>query len=126
MAIFEIVPLNQNKLVLPDNSGTDLAGIKLQYTSCNEKTDKQVLFNVRNNYQHLDKVNPELKFASAVSMFSLKLKNSRFLNHNISWQIIADAAKASANKDNFLQMEFIDLVNKAEKIYDVKRKRKSS
>jgi Ca-activated chloride channel homolog len=119
MAIFQILPAE-------NTSQANLGNITLQYMRCNDKADHQVLYDVKNNYLSLEAVSPDLKFAAAVTMFALKLKNSRYMNNNIPWKTIAELAASSADKSNFLQQEFIGLVHKADKIYDVRKKRKTS
>lgn len=115
MAVFQI------ELVDPIQSiSRDLAQVSLQYTM--SKALKKIDFAVPNNYAPLDSVDKELKFASAISMFALKLKQSAFVGE-IDWDMVSDLANTSAS-NNFLQTEFVQLIEKAKKIYPAKKKKK--
>ncbi len=122
LAIFEIVPTQQNLLskinAAPDNIGE----VNLRY-NCTDTITKKLLFLIKNDYQVIDSVDRELKFAAAVTMFGLKIKQSKYFN-NVEWPLIKSVANASADKGNYLQQEFLQQVDKAEKIYGVKKKKR--
>lgn len=124
LAIFEILPTQQNQLTKNTSVTDDIAKLELKYTPFGDTTAKKLIYNVQNNFQSIDSANRELKFASAVTMFGMKLKQSKFINKDIDWTFISNVAKASADKSNYLQKEFIGLIEKAEKVYDVKKKKK--
>ena len=65
------------------------------------------------------------KFAAAVAMYGLKLKESPYLN-NKSWTEVRSQAEASVDKTHFLQGEFLKLVDKSIKIYEPKKKKKKN
>jgi Ca-activated chloride channel family protein len=123
LAIFEIVPTQQNLLTKNTSVTDDIATLNLKYSLCNDTASKSILYKVRNNYQHIDSVDKDLKFATAVTMFALKLKQSKYLN-DADWDQIGLVANSSADKKNFLQNEFLTLVEKGRKIYEVKKKKK--
>ena len=122
LAIFEIVPTQQNLLAKINASRDNIADINLRYNSADTIT-KKILFKVKNNYQDIDSVDRELKFAMAVTMFGLKIKQSKYFI-NVGWPLIKSIANASADKTNYLHQEFLQQIDKAEKIYSVKKKRK--
>ncbi|HNN72017.1 MAG TPA: DUF3520 domain-containing protein, partial [Ferruginibacter sp.] len=63
-------------------------------------------------------------FATAVAMFGLKVKQSKYIR-NAEWIDIHNIAQASYDPNVFLQAEFLQLVDKAEAIYSRKKKKKS-
>ena len=64
------------------------------------------------------------RFASAIAMYGLKLKESPYLN-NKSWSDVKDVAELAADKNIYLQNEFLKLVEKTIKIYEPKKKKKN-
>jgi len=124
LAVFEIVPTQQNLLTRNTTVSDDIATLSLRYTLCNDTAVCQSIYKVSNNYQYIDSIGNDLKFISAVTMFALKLKQSQYISNNIDWAFIKNIAVSSADKNNYLQQEFIKLIDKAEQIYSVKKKKK--
>ena len=50
-------------------------------------------------------IDKDLQFAAALSMFSLKLKNSKYIN-DIDWEQVEQIALAAADPANYLQNGF--------------------
>ncbi len=124
LAIFEIIPTQQNLLTLNSTVGDDIATLQLKFRRCNDSLNQKIIYNVKDDYKPIDSVDQELRFAATVTMFAMKLKQSKFLPSAIDWDFLkADAAKA-INRDAYLQREFFMLVEKAQKIYEVKKKKK--
>jgi Ca-activated chloride channel homolog len=123
LAIFEIVPTEKNKPPGNNSLNDDLAALSLRYSLCNDTSSKSIHYKVKNNFIAFDSVNRELQFAAAVTMFALKLKQSKFLNE-LDWGLIISIANQSADKNNYLQNEFLQLLEKAQKIYPEKKKKK--
>jgi Ca-activated chloride channel family protein len=124
VAIFEIIPTDQNRLTtgteLPDDIGT----IYLKYGLCNDTTTSVIKYPVTNNYKAFNEMPADLRFLTSVAIFGLKLKQSKYLPE-IEWQTLQNLAHAAANKDDYLQYEFLGLLTKAQKIYPEKKKKKS-
>ncbi|MEO8768598.1 MAG: von Willebrand factor type A domain-containing protein [Ferruginibacter sp.] len=127
LAIFELLPTQQNLLTKNTSVSDDIGKIELKYKSTNTSDTivKKLVFDVKSNYAFMDSIDRDLKFAAAVTMFGLKIKQSKFINDK-DWDFISKAAKACADKTNYLQNEFLGLIDKAQKIYDVKKKKKKS
>ncbi len=123
LAIFEILPTQQNLLSRNTSVSDDIAKLELKYKTPNDSLVKKINYDVKNNYQSIDAIDKELKFATAVTMFALKLKQSKFLN-DATWDLIKEVASTSADNKNYLQHGFLDLIDKAEKIYEEKKKKK--
>jgi len=120
MAIFELT--GTENLTVQDPDLQELGVLSLKYSNCGDTASKKLVYDMTNNYQHIDSIDREWKFAAAVAMFGMKLKQSKYLN-NAEWPLIKAVASA-ADRKNYLQNEFLTLVNKAEKIYAVKKKKK--
>jgi len=123
LAIFEIVPTQQNTLTLNSALADDLAELTLSYSLCNDTSGKRINQQVAANYISFNNIHPELKFATAVTMFALKLKDSKYI-HNTDWSSVVSVASVSADTTNYLQKEFLQLLEKVQKIYPEKKKKK--
>lgn len=125
LAIFEILPTQQNLLTKNTSVADDIGKLELKYTASNDTIVKKITFDVKGNYAGMESIDKDLRFATAVTMFALKLKQSKFLNE-ADWDFIYNFAKSTADKTIYLQNEFVTLVDKAQKIYDTKKKKKKS
>ncbi len=114
MAIFEV----QLKPDVKDN----IATVNLQYKPV--KTDVVVKQSFPVNYQLQDlmKADSSIRFATAVSMFGALLKHSPFAKKYTFSDVIKLGATA-VTEGNFAQREFLELVYKADRIYNPRKKR---
>ena len=122
LAIFEILPAQPEILAKINAATANIAEVNLRYNYIDTIT-KKLFYQVKNNFQVIDSLDREFKFAAAVTMFGLKIKQSKYFN-NIDWSLIKSVANASADKTNYLQNEFLQQIDKAAKIYSVKKKKK--
>lgn len=116
-AIFEIVPEDAQ----PKN---ELAKITIRYHDPADKTavNKSVSCNVSAAFS--DSIPACNLFATAIALYGLKLRDSKYIN-NASWDMIRSLAVAGADSNNYLQMDFLALLDKTIKIYEpVSKKRK--
>ncbi len=121
-AIFEIIPTEEN--IDADDFGTeDIASVKLNYRLPDDSTQKAETFTCINNYEDLHFLCSDLKFATTLTMFGLLLRNSKYASF-ASWNSLERMAKQFKNKDDYLQSEFLAIVENAKKIYS-KKGRKS-
>jgi Ca-activated chloride channel family protein len=116
LAIFEIVPNEKNTV-------KSMANISMRYTIGNDSTHQLIKHSCSQNFIPFNAIHKDLQFAAALTMFSLKLKYSRYVK-NINWSDIETIAKQCVDPDNYLQNEFLQLVAKAKKIYPAKRKKR--
>ena len=115
-ALFEIVPAVplQKQLIDP-------AQFALRYkasggnTQC-EMTEQPHLF-----FTQFDQLTAGQKFATAGVWFGSLLRNSKYVKGN-SWNDIISLVKASADKANYSQVEFLKLVEEAKRLYGRRRK----
>lgn len=122
LAIFQIIPTQQNLLTLDSPLADDLASLTLKYSLCADTAHKAINYAVKTNYTPFTKIHPELQFATSVAMFALKLKDSKYIHAD--WGSVVAVAAASAEKTDFLQAEFLQLLDKVQKIYPEKKKKK--
>jgi Ca-activated chloride channel family protein len=124
LAIFEIVPAS-DQLFKPDTFLKDaVAEIEMRYSLCNDTTVHTLSNLCTANYLDFKSIDKDLQFATAVAMFGLKVKQSKYIKQ-VDWQDIERIAKESHDPSNYLQSEFIGLISKAEDIYTSKKKKRN-
>lgn len=124
LALFEIVPTDQNKTTGNTVFTEPVADMSLRYSLCNDTSHLKMAYKVDNSFVPFDSLNKELQFATAVTMFALKLKQSKFFK-NVAWSQISPIACQSADQTDYLQKQFLDLLAKAQKIYPDDKKKKN-
>ncbi|MEP7236805.1 MAG: von Willebrand factor type A domain-containing protein [Ferruginibacter sp.] len=123
-AIFEIVPAS-DKLFKPEIFPKDnVANIEMRYSLCNDSTLLMLTNSCLANFTEFKNIDKELQFAAAVAIFALKLKQSKYIRQ-VDWTDIKKIASESYDPNNFLQTEFLQLVQKAEEIYSTKKRKKN-
>ncbi len=123
MAIFEIVPTEKNLQLVNSKSVIEIAQMDLNYSLNQDSIIKKIHYNANTVFTPINQVNKELKFAAAVTMFALKLKKSKYYNEQ-SWSFIKSFSKSSADETNYLQKQFLILLDKAIKLYGNKKDRR--
>lgn len=119
LAIFEIVPAP----AATSQAGKNLATIKLRYSLCNDSSTNHILYKVPAQFEPFDSIHTDFRLATAITMFGLKLRKSKYIS-NTGWEQIRMIAQKAANKNDFLQREFLEQIDKAEELYDPKKKKK--
>ncbi len=123
LAIFEIVPADGHDITIPAKD--PLAVLNMKYSLCNDTSSKVIEYKVSADVADFQSLDKELQFAAAVTLFALKLKKSKYSNH-ADWATVVSIANESANRQDYLQNEFLQLLEKVQKIYPEKRKKKKS
>jgi Ca-activated chloride channel homolog len=123
MAVFEIEPAHE--VVPADNQHGNLANVSMRYRLCNDSSRKKINYTCPANYIDFKNIDPELQFATAVSMFGLKLRQSKHIRL-ADWNDIEIIATAAIDTNNYLQNQFVQLVDKAKKIYSSRKKKKKT
>lgn len=124
IAIFEIMPVS-DKLFKPELIPKDkIADIEMRYSLCDDTT----LLTSKNyclaNYIDFKSLDKEFQFATAVAMFGLKIKQSKYIKQ-ADWPDIERIATDAYDPNNYLQTEFLKLVDKSQDIYTNKKRKKS-
>lgn len=117
-SVFEIVPSDENII---HDSLKNIASVEINYKLVNDSDQKCFTYPCQNNFIEFKAINNDLKFAAAVTMFGLLLRKSKYA-YNASWDDIEAIAKEAKNSHDYLQNEFITLVEKAKKIYYKEKK----
>lgn len=110
----------------PANTLTDsvLASFSLKYKLPNNNQEINNQDHVLNNYLSFNNIIPPYRFAAAVIMFGGLLKQSDDWS-GYSWNDLISIAKKNINKNEITQEEFLTMIEKAKKLYDLpKSKRK--
>lgn len=121
-AVIEIVPTEHNPFATDASVTGDIGKVELNYRLPYDSSLKKSVYACPRNFKEFASISNELKFASAVTMFGLKLRNSKY-SADASWNDIVIIANESMNKLDYLQTEFVLLVDKAKKIYGKKRRK---
>jgi Ca-activated chloride channel family protein len=122
LAIFEIVPTDSLIKINKTNTNRDLAEMELRYSINSAHTNHSIRYIAETNFTSFDSIDKSLRMATAITMFSLKLKQSSYFPE-MSWGSIKKLAQTCVDQTNRLELEFITLIDKASKIYGKKRKK---
>lgn len=122
-AIFEIVPTTENIFSTSPAVKDDIANLLMYYRLPEDSVQRTIKHLVVNNYVDFKDMYGDLKFAAAVTMFGLVIRESRYITSQDLNEIQSIAIEA-LNPKEYLQNEFISIVEKAKKIYPQKKKKK--
>lgn len=117
-AIFEIDPAIADTL-----QSSHLANLVLHYRLPDDTAGQTLKYDCPQNYIAFDSISKELQFASAVTMFGLKLRGSQYFP-DVDWEAIKNIALSSLTPGDYLQNEFAGLIDKCKVIYYEKKKKK--
>lgn len=124
MAVFEVVPQDAEMIDSPASEHTAIAKVSLNYLlNNNSKIYKTVKFDCLKNYQPLNTLNKDYQLATAIVMFGMKLRQSKYLLKS-DWNQIESIALKAYNPDDYLQTEFTRLIAIAKKVYPKKKKKR--
>lgn len=109
--IFEVMP-TQNL-----HSEKRMAQVKINYQSPQDTARKEISFPVMANYVQLKQLSKPYQLATAVTMFSLKLRQSKYFS-NTSWGDIISFTESAINHDRYIENQLFLLIQKAQSIYE--------
>ncbi len=125
MALFEIVPTPKNiSVCLAKDFTVPLANVNLRYQKTGSAGLSHQSFHVPHNFRDIQVADSSIRFAAAVALFGSALKESKYINANDNWDFIKNLAVTASRPNNLLQMEFVELIDKAKKIYASEKKSK--
>ncbi len=122
MAVFEIQPEDLQQSASLNHNG-ELAWVNMRYSLCGDTVHRQTKYTCPDNFIAFNDADKELQFATALTMFALKLKQSPYIKE-ADWDDIESIAAKSADPSNYLQQEFLQLIAKAKKVYNAKKGKK--
>jgi Ca-activated chloride channel family protein len=120
VALFEINPAYG----AAQNHGA-LATVNVYYRLPNDTLQRSTRYQCASDSIPFNKLPNCYRFASSVAMFAALLKDSKYAR-SYSWSDVIRLAEDSGNPDDAIQQEFINMIEKAKKIYSKARKRKGS
>jgi len=121
MAIFE-VSTKKGKIKMNDSSFCEpIANVSLKYNIYGDKSPKDIHFSCPLSYTSFEKIDKELQFGCALSMFGMKLRNSKFLP-DTEWSEIEKIAQRSYNPEKYMEKDFLTLLVNAKRMYSKKKK----
>ncbi len=113
LAAFEIIPADSTSGI---NITHNMGIAQLSYKIPGYKEPVKERHEIPQNYIDFEKSDSCLRFASSVIMFGMVLKHSQF-SKGFTWDELYSLASTSAHRGNRLEMEFVNLIAKAKKIY---------
>jgi Ca-activated chloride channel family protein len=130
LAIFEVTPqLSDDNATAVAAMSKPIAEVSLRFKPTFGKGTQQIAHQCTGMLTPFKSIQKELQFGTAVAMFGLKLRMSKYLPTNTSWTDIELMATNSMDPANYLQKEFVQLVAGAKKLYGDgkgKKRKKSS
>lgn len=123
MAIFEIIPASDNLYKVDIFPKDKMADVELRYSLCNDTGHASFTNRCLVNYNEFKNIDKEFQFATAVAMFGLKIKQSKYVK-GVDWMDIQRIATEAYDPDSFLQSEFLQLIGKAQNIYAPRKLKK--
>ncbi len=122
-ALYEIIPVGVKSKFLKDidklkytkttatNSYTDeLLTVKFRYKNPDENKSKEIVYPLNENEISIVESTTDFKFASAVSLFGMKIKKSKYAKNANMDDVIALAEEGRGKDDEGYRAEFIRLV----------------
>ncbi len=100
-----------------------LANLTLNYKDPKDSSRRTATYTCPLTFTEFNSIDKNYQFASSVIMFASLLKKSKYFK-NTSWNDTITLANECYNPNDPLQKEFIDLVEKAKKIYSKEKRRK--
>jgi Ca-activated chloride channel family protein len=123
MAVFEIIPVDNNNRKELNNSSGNYAEVNLHYNlPGNHKDQKKFMYSCPFQPVLFSDLQASYRFSAAVIMLGSSLKQTK----NINWNAIIAIATESAQKGNLSQQEFTSIVQQAKIIYSKKRRKKEA
>ncbi len=111
LAIFELSPKKDTLM------REAVAGVTIHYTLPGKASAQVLDYHCPNQLEVFEKADIEWKRAACIALFGMKLKGGDYTT-NMSWAEIERMTKKTFSGNNYLDREYLSLVNKARKIYE--------
>jgi Ca-activated chloride channel family protein len=121
IALFEIEPVFATGQ--PVTNMANLAKINVRYKLPNDTLQRYTTYRCPYNVTSFASLPPTYRFASSVAMFAALLKDSKYAQ-KYGWNEVIKLATESEDPQDAVQKEFIEIVEKAKKVYGRERKRR--
>ncbi len=111
LALFEVVPK-------ADTTGADtLARIRINYCLPGQAAMRTMRYDCMNDVIPFDRANLDWRRAICLALFGMKLQRSGYVMQ-VGWVDIEKMSKKLFNGSNYLDDEYISLIDRAKRIYD--------
>ncbi|HEY8389122.1 MAG TPA: von Willebrand factor type A domain-containing protein [Parasegetibacter sp.] len=104
------------------SSSPYLADVVVNYKLPDDTLQRYSSYKVSSNHTSFAQLDNCQRFATSLVMFGLKLKQSKYIP-DMPWNDILSVASSGLNKSDALQIEFIQMIERARKIYGNKRRK---
>lgn len=111
------------KAIALSSGGREIADFEIHYRLPGQQLEKTISYVCPDNYVQFNLLNKELRFATAVAMFGLKLRESKYFPLETDWNFIKNIAVAAQSPENFLETEFIESIDKVQEVYSPRKKK---
>jgi Ca-activated chloride channel family protein len=118
--LFEITPAKSDSLY---NGKLDAAVVSVNYRLPNDTLDRSLNYHCPAVYIPFNQLDKTLQFATSVAMFGLKLRQSKYFP-DMDWDAVKNVALSTITPGDYLQAEFLKLVDKSKEIYEKNKKRR--
>jgi Ca-activated chloride channel family protein len=118
--LFEIIPAKRDSLY---QGKPDAAVVSVHYRLPPDTMEQNLNYHCPAVYIPFDQLDKSLQFATSVAMFGLKLRQSKYFPDE-DWDAIKNIALSAITPDDYLQTEFLQLVDKSKEIYEKGKKRR--
>ncbi|MEJ7610808.1 MAG: von Willebrand factor type A domain-containing protein [Ferruginibacter sp.] len=127
LAVFEILPAAGYAGKIDSAAVPDIGTLHLRYYLAGDTMNDlhQILYTIPGKPNDRDSAAKCAKFAAAVALYGMKLKESPYLN-KATWTDVKTIAEAGADRTNYLQNDFLLLLDKTIRIYEPGRKNKKN
>lgn len=99
-----------------ENNTNELLTLKIRYKKPDGDVSEKQEFTLKNSSESFDTSSESLRFASAVAMFGMLLRESEFVKEGDYTTVVKTAKKALGEDKNNYRQEFINLVNQLDNI----------
>jgi Ca-activated chloride channel family protein len=124
MAVFEIEPVHTVNDTAPNQwKDPAIANVKLQYRLPGQTSPHIQNFEVKNNFIDLTGAEKSVQFVTSVVMFGEFLRQSAYAK-NYTLNDISQLAVSAIDRKDFAQVEFLDMIERAKKVYSNTKKKK--
>ena len=124
LAIFQIKPTEALKFNLEKGEENIIAKSYLSFKPCGAIATDSITRNIKAQYIRQTDLPKELKMATAVSMLGMQLRKSKYKG-TINWPLIQTYASTAVDDAVYIQKEFLQIIDKAWKIYEPSKKKRS-
>lgn len=113
---YQTVKSETAKVATTTNNTDELLTLKIRYKKPDGDVSEKQEFTLKNSSESFDNSSESLRFASAVAMFGMLLRESEFVKEGDYTTVVKTAKKALGEDKNNYRQEFISLVNQLDNI----------